>query len=280
MTAIFLIVGCDKEKYGSVRQQIRCTSENTDVQSKSQKGIQDLKYTQFGDFITTITPTSFIGELDMVRYFADNPDDNFIALFGGVTGDEAISTDFRIDSTISVIPTLCCNVYDNPDGEGGYFKNDVTLKYLYIRMGLETVFELPEDYKDITLSNFQTQQNGNIITTNLYALNSVVAELHELGQEMNIYFGQTDSTYISHDNPFPNFNSGINIRSDRFNEWTLTPPLPQKTKTVVSTLNFVIDDIIHIYSGPDNIPYTNDDVIVFEPKFWERIKVEVDIYEQ
>ncbi|MFO7657086.1 MAG: hypothetical protein R6W78_08465 [Bacteroidales bacterium] len=59
----------------------------------------------------------------------------------------------------------------------------------------------------------------------------------------------------------------------------MTPPLGVKTKTVVSTLGFIIDEIIHVYAGIDNNPYTDNDVIVFEPKFWERIDVDVNINE-
>ena len=35
------------------------------------------------------------------------------------------------------------------------------------------------------------------------------------------------------------------------------------------------ENIIQIYAGADNIPYTSDDIIVMEPKFWERIYVDV-----
>jgi hypothetical protein len=69
------------------------------------------------------------------------------------------------------------------------------------------------------------------------------------------------------------------IKSSKFNEWTLTPPLPEQTKTIVSTLGFNNDNIIHVYAGADNIPYTSDDVIVLEPKYWERIYSSVNIIE-
>lgn len=52
-----------------------------------------------------------------------------------------------------------------------------------------------------------------------------------------------------------------------------------KDKTILSTIGFIIDDIIHVYAGQDNIPYTSDDVIVLEPKYWERMYIDVDISE-
>ncbi len=280
---VILFTGCKKNKYGNVKQQIRFTSEiigfNKNV--KLQKRTQELRYSQFGDFVTSITPISFIAELGPVRYFSENSHDNFIALVGGSIGNEILTADFSVESTVPVTPTLCCNVYDNPDGQGGgYFKNDVTLKMLYIRMNLKPVFELPVEYNNINLINYQTQQNGRIITTDLFTLNQPVEELQVFNQTMDIYFGQFDSTYISFDVPVRDYNSGVHIRSSNFKEWTLTPPLGVETKTVVSTLGFFIDDIIHVYAGNDNIPYTDDDVIVFEPKFWERIDVDVNINEK
>jgi len=49
--------------------------------------------------------------------------------------------------------------------------------------------------------------------------------------------------------------------------------------SITSPQMHLIENIIHVYAGADNIPYTSDDVIVFEPKFWERIYVDVDISE-
>lgn len=282
LIVILFITGCKKNKYGNVKQQIRFTSEilGAGKKVKSQKSNQELRYTQFGDFVTSITPMSFVSELGPVRYFSQKGNEDFIALVGESTGIVILTADFAIDSTIPVIPTLCCNVYDNPDGQGGgYFKNDVTLKMLYIRMNLKPVFELPVEYSNVNLIHYQTQQNGRIITTNLYTLNQPVAELQVFNQTLDIYFGQFDSTYISSELPFPDYNSGVHLRSSNFTEWTLTPPLGVETKTIVSTLSFFIDNIIHVYAGADNIPYTEDDVIVLEPKFWERIDVVVTINE-
>jgi hypothetical protein len=227
---------------------------------------------------------SLVAELGPVRYLSTRYDEDFIVLVGGATGTETLTADFSIESTIPVTPTICCNVYDNPDGQGGgYFKNDVTLKMLYIRMDLKPVLELPIEYSNVNLINFQTQQNGRIITTDLYTLNLPVEDFREFNQTMEIYFGQCDSTYISDDPPLPDDdtynNPNVHVRSPNYEEWTLTPPLGVETKTIITTISFLTDDIIHVYAGTDNIPYTDDDVIVFEPKFWEKIYVDVTINE-
>jgi hypothetical protein len=38
-------------------------------------------------------------------------------------------------------------------------------------------------------------------------------------------------------------------------------------------MSFNTTDLIHIYAGADNIPYTADDIFVYAPYFWERISV-------
>jgi hypothetical protein len=40
-------------------------------------------------------------------------------------------------------------------------------------------------------------------------------------------------------------------------------------------VSFDFADLIHIYAGRDNKPYTYDDVFVYAPRFWERLKVRV-----
>lgn len=55
----------------------------------------------------------------------------------------------------------------------------------------------------------------------------------------------------------------------------MVPPLPGETKTYITAIGFINDDIIQIYAVADNIPYTSDDIIVFEPFFWEKIFVDV-----
>jgi len=43
-------------------------------------------------------------------------------------------------------------------------------------------------------------------------------------------------------------------------------------------MNFNITELIQIYAGKDNIPYTFDDVFVYAPKFRERISVILNTY--
>lgn len=42
-------------------------------------------------------------------------------------------------------------------------------------------------------------------------------------------------------------------------------------------LSFYPDGLIQVYAGADNIPYTADDVFIYAPRFWERLKSRLDI---
>ena len=79
-------------------------------------------------------------------------------------------------------------------------------------MNLKPVIELPAEYSNVNLINFQTQQNGKILTTNLFTLNQAVEELRVFKQSIDIYFGQSDSTYISFDLPFSDYGRPFSIR--------------------------------------------------------------------
>lgn len=280
--ALYLLTGCNKEEYGNLKQQIRFTSGQSSQTVKSLKNAQDLKYTQFGNFITSITPTGFIGEIEVVRYYAENESGSYMTLVHKEPnqGEEAVLADFSKNATLSVIPTLNgTNIMENPDGQGSFFKDDVTFKVLWIRMGLKLTIELPEEFRQVNLNQFNKNQKTNrIVTTDVIPLFQAVDELRSFGKAFTIYFGMTENTYIEVDEKDKYFlgnNTLPHIRSSKFNVWTMTPPLPDQTKTIVSTIGFTASDIIQLYAGKDNIAYTSDDVMVFEPKFWERIYVSV-----
>lgn len=279
MVGIFLFSGCKKDKYGNTKLAIRVTTDSYYGNQKSlQKGNED-RYTQFGDFITSVTPSSFIGELTAVRFHDDTIYGNlggyFMTLAGLSVGN--ITVDFSNNATISVIPVLNGDFISTENGPGSHFREDVTFRFLWVGMGLTQVIELPEEYTNIQLDQFYelSEKSGNILTTELRPLYEPIYELSQLNNSIQVFFGMTDSIYITQgtilDGPLQYY-----IRSSNLTEWTMTPPLPDQTKTYISTIGFPNDNIIHIYAGADNIPYTSDDIIVLEPNFWERIYVVVD----
>lgn len=270
---------CKKEKYGNTRQKIRATTDEYSGKVLVPQKKQDLKYTQFGDFITSLTPKSFIGDLTAVRFHDDtlqgNLGESFMTIAGLSLGN--MSADFTNNATFSTVPEINGDLILNPDGQGASFKKDVTFRFLWVSMGLNQIIELPPEYTNVQLNQFYppfASKNGNILQTQLRPLYEKVEELSQLNNGLLVYFGLTDSTYIEEGTILGNAKS-IYIRSSQFREWTMSPPLPDETKTYLSTIGFPNENIIHIYAGADNIPYTSDDIIVMEPKFWERLYVDV-----
>lgn len=284
LITVFFLGSCKKDKYGNVKQQIKATTSESSNKVKSQQGAQELRYSQFGDFITSITPSSCIGELHVVRFTSDSAGDNnnmvTLVMRQQHLGEEPVQADFSNNGVISVVPVIngVNTIVQNPDGEGWFFKENVTLKLLWVNMGLKQVIDLPTQYTNVELNQFNSsnsQRDGNTLTVGMLPLNQIVSELAQFGAGMHFYFGLSDSTSISYGYIHGNNAPFHYIRSSHYSEWTMSPPDPDQTKTYVSTIGFVNDNIIQIYAGADNIPYTSDDVIVFEPKFWEKIYVNV-----
>lgn len=284
LISIFFFAGCKKEEYGNVRQQIKATTSQLKSKAELPKGTQELKYTQFGDFITSITPTSCTGELHVVRFVSDTIGYNdmlTLVMRHPHLGEELVYADFTNNSVITLVPTIngVNTIIQNSDGQGWFFKENVTMKLLWMRMGIKQVIELPSEYTNVELSQFNgmsSQRVGNILTTGILPLNQVVAELSILGDVIEFYFGMTNNTFIDYRYWFENNVQTYAIRSSYYNEWTMTPPQADQTKTYTSTIGFINNNIIQIYAGDDNIPFTSDDIIVLEPRFWEKIYVTVN----
>jgi hypothetical protein len=67
------------------------------------------------------------------------------------------------------------------------------------------------------------------------------------------------------------------IRSNKITPFTLIRPEPGESIEMYSTISFNTDNLIQVYAGADNIPYTQDDVFVYAPNYWERLGVKIEI---
>ena len=67
------------------------------------------------------------------------------------------------------------------------------------------------------------------------------------------------------------------IRSHQFTSLTVTMPEPDETIRMYSTVSFNTDNLIQVYAGRDNTPYTQDDVFTYAPNYWERLKVRLEV---
>ena len=98
------------------------------------------------------------------------------------------------------------------------------------------------------------------------------------------FFGNSDSTYlvnqeqINHpiSEEFP-FGEKFFIRSNAFQPVTVKMPNSGQTIEMYSTIGFDSENLIQVYAGKDNVPYTQDDVFVYAPKYWERLYVNLEV---
>jgi hypothetical protein len=100
-------------------------------------------------------------------------------------------------------------------------------------------------------------------------------------------FGQTDSTYIyMYDGttlpeaerfPFWDDDNRVIIRSSKFSTQKIVMPDKGETFTMFATLSFNTDNLIQVYAGNDNVPYTSDDVFVYCPHFWDKVRINLEM---
>jgi hypothetical protein len=105
----------------------------------------------------------------------------------------------------------------------------------------------------------------------------------------NIYFifGNTDSTFIVNKNgekvelssncPIATPGNSLVVRSNKYTNMNFTSPSIDENKVMSGIVSFDTNNLIQVYAGSDNIPYTKDDIFVYAPKFWERIYSKLDI---
>lgn len=269
---------------------------NLTYKSTAQKSGSDTKsgqYSQFGDYITSITPTTFIGKfLDMRLIssgvdFASSPGFNIIDNNTEMTSPSRLA-DFSKNASVNFTPNV------------PRFNSDLVLNlFVFMPMFYFQEFDLPLQYDNVTILRYLTYSNEGINLANDF-IGGLRNGRHVRGSHQpfmaaifdpawggggnfppvpsNYVFGSTDSTYIfnstgqfSINNPLSQ--TGYIIRSNAYNALTLQPVPEGETKTVTGTMTFDINNLIQIYAGADNIPYTSDDIFVYAPRFWERLSV-------
>lgn len=165
-------------------------------------------------------------------------------------GDVRVKADFSAGSALSVTPVLNGDLANSPDGHPTCFASDVTFDLLWLNMGLKQTIELPVEYANITLNKFQghtsyAQKEGNVLTTGLLPLNQIVDNLSPYGNEINFYFGRTESTYMDY-GIVPGNAPVYHIKSQKFELWTMKPPLSGETIIITSTIEYDNEKIIQL----------------------------------
>lgn len=266
------------------------------------------RYARFGDYITSVTPKVFIIKFLDLRLCStwENQNNNLAIIDNNNfpwTSTKRIA-DFSNNATVNI----------NIDGN---IRKNVEMKYLVsIPMFYYQEFELPQQYYNFIVEdgiddrphflnylNFASKnidypsandgiggiKEGCLVKGSNNPLTAPIFDPDWKGFDGNFpqiphitVFGNTDSTFIfsstgvSKDDPM---GSGeVIIRSNKFNPITLQAIPEGETKTFSGIMSFDTKDLIQIYAGEDNIPYTSDDIFVYAPRYWERISVSLTSY--
>lgn len=311
LVIMVVLVSCETEKVGTVHYKIRFTTDELTVNNagsaktmKSANSAPDDLYTQFGNYITSLTPSKFmakiwsIGYIDtvmtpgtndaqMLQYIDQNPEH--------VSQDDpSRMVDFSNNVTVS---------FDHPVVFGrkrDEILSDKTIDFNYFYF-LPYYFyfevQLPAQYENVQVLMFNegfpaTVENNVLKTQQQNMLRKIFPNASNVNNAPYFYFGNTDSSFVvnpngegvllSENNPAINedANGGTKALIIRSNQYTSTvyhAPAEGETLTMSGVVSFNTTDLIQVYAGADNVPYTHDDVFVFAPKFWERISSRLDM---
>lgn len=300
---LLFLSGCSKKddpayEPGKILSNINYTNSvgtARSEQSKSNGSKSDSFYTIFGDYVTSVTPKVFRAKFHTIRFQEGISLNNLMEIVeNNLPGTDPLRyADFALKSSVKTVPKLWGELIN----DGASFGRVIDFHYFYFRIQFFYLeVELPSQYSSITSfsqfnftpSDDENVQMGGSLTDNiikakhfmflypLYETAQVISELY--------VFGNTDSTFLHKveepgntvDNPMDEHTTYI-IRSHKYNILTFTPPEDGKTTSINTNLNFDYNNLIQIYAGPDNIPYTQDDRFLFCPNYWERLSVQVDI---
>lgn len=304
---IILFAGCSKEGGKLVWNMTYTLANQKSIADNSKAASINDRYTHFGDYITSVTPSRFVAKFLDLRLCSTWGDqrNNLSIIDGNLpwTSTDRIA-DFSNNNTVNI-------------SINGNIANDVDMIYLVsIPMFYYQEFELPDQYYNFIIEdgiddrihflqylNFGGKnidyptanagiggiKEGLLVKGSDNPLIAPIFDDNWTGFNGNFpeiphitVFGNADSTFIFHssgsckDDPIGA--GGDIIRSNKFNPITLHAIPDGDTKTVTGTMTFNTTDLIQIYAGADNIPYTKDDIFVYAPKFWERLSVSLTSY--
>lgn len=304
LAILSILSGCKKEGgqlICTMAYNIASTKKN-ELNAKSNNDLMSDRYDQFGDFITSITPDRFIGKflhLTLSNQFLSEWE-LFIDFFDNQLdiADPIRLADFSNNSSVSFNP------------EAVNIREDALLHYfMVVCLFFYQEFELPEQYESfqggaLQFLNFDGGIGPNFdgYTMGAEKIGRFVRASHEdfiapifdpnwTGfqgnypvEAHNYVFGNTNSTYLFYSDDQirtvnnPMGQTGYIVRSNNYIPTTISMIPAGETRTIRGIMSFNTTDLIQIYAGADNIPYTSDDIFVYAPNFWERISVILEYY--
>lgn len=279
---------------GSVDYKLKFTNDDIGIVREAQAG--DTLYTQFGNYITSLTPTIFqsriwtVGYIDTVIVFGSNVanmlqyiDQNQAVL---PYSDTSRVVDFSNDSTISFNPVVFGSVSNETNS---FVEPQVDFKYFYfIPYYFYQEVQLPPAYNGVSIDMFSLPLDpnpaviqGNVLKAKNYQMMRQVLPNAIINNYIMYIFGNCDSTYVVNangetiptntDNPVGQDQNNLIIRSNLYENMIFNSPQNGETRLMNGTLSFYTTNLIQVYAGADNIPYNSDDIFVYAPRFWERL---------
>ena len=287
---------------------VKMTYKNADSQKstseksvlKSYSSTQEEYYTKFGDYMISITPSvSMIKFMNMrfINWDIDSTVANsgieIIDSYGNMEwSNPARFADFTNNNTVNITPNL-----ENYRA----YEELVCNMFVFVAMYFYQEFELPVQYADVPALNnlYEIQFDTDHLTNSNCDIGGMRTGLKIQGDEKpfvkdrlfdskpgSYVFGNTDSTYVlktglsapcaqSMDDPLGQ--GGNIVRSNKYNSITI-PAIPENQTLIMhATLSFNFNNLIQVYAGADNIPFTFDDIFVYAPKYWERLSVNMTL---
>jgi hypothetical protein len=309
-----MLITCDKDNgnsYGNLMYKLKFESTQSDNElsfdkpgnvppMKSGSEYQPEKlYTQFGDYITSLTPQSFTARLRFLFTQSELYVANFVPGVDNTHPPELL-VDFSDNQEITASPQIMTYEVSTDDNQykwiaSGHYTADVnTFTYFcFIPYYFYQETELPAAYTNIELSEFNrnydvsgyisadvcnvlniggqyscnTVKTGNVLRVDYFPL-----IMQNEGNPVRFNFGDLDSDAQRFINDEP-----ANEINGSFTPITLTMPMEGESKELYSTISFNTQGLIQLYAGADNVPYTSDDIITYAPEYWKRLSIKMEI---
>lgn len=274
---------------GSIEHTIKYTTSAVDLKSGTTDPVS--YYTDLGDYITSITPVYFGSKINILMYLDQWNQDgaSMISYIDGHDNDPnyeiAINVDFSKNQETTYAPILYGDLW-----KGLFRQKEITFDYFYfVPYYFEQEFEVPAGYGDMLIMGHDSYTTDPLTGMRLIKFTQQpfleplfgVPDHHPWGY----FFGNTESTYVfnrecadlpaSEDSP--NGGTFCMIRSHHYTPITVTMPDEGETIEMYSTISFDTEGLIQVYAGLDNMPYTYDDIFVYAPNYWERLKVRLEV---
>lgn len=292
IVVVLLLSACKKELGNMIYKAKFQTTNN--YNKTTPKSNSDSLHTIFGDYITSITPYHLSSKVGMFifqdNYTQSDPSCHMIAYIE----NQNVDVDFSGGAEIEFSPTL----HSTDIRDGLFEQKEVDFRFISFTPNFFTHgFQIPIQYLSLIGNNnflqgstFQHDTSNNTInvtSANNFSYGAIHGNANAMPTNFIFAFGQTDSSYIymndgtilPENERFPfwdNMNTVI-IRSSNFITQKVVMPSKDEEFTMYATLSFNTNNLIQVYAGNDNIPYTSDDVFVYAPHFWDRVHINLEM---